>query len=147
MKTGRRERAAAGHAARNLPPPREVPRSGGVAEPRADGISVEAFSVRIPQATLDQFAHYRADIDGFGLHFIHERGKEPDPLPIILLHGWPDTFFRMHKIIPMLTDPASDGSDDADAFDVVVPSLPGYGFSDRPSEKGFTGERFFDVRR
>lgn len=99
------------------------------------------FDWRAQEAKLNQVAHFRADVDGFGIHFIHERGKGPNPLPIILLHGWPDSFFRMHKIVPTLADPASHGGDADDAFDVVVPSLPGYGFSDRPTEQGFTGER------
>jgi pimeloyl-ACP methyl ester carboxylesterase len=56
----------------------------------------------------------------------------------VLTHGWPDSFYRFHKIVPMLTDPARYGGDPADSFDVVVPSLPGYGFSDRPTERGMT---------
>jgi microsomal epoxide hydrolase len=94
------------------------------------------FDWRAQEAQLNQFAQFRAEIDGFGIHFIHERGKGPQPLPLILTHGWPDSFYRMHKIIPMLTDPARYGGDPADAFDVIVPSLPGYGFSDRPKARG-----------
>jgi pimeloyl-ACP methyl ester carboxylesterase len=94
------------------------------------------FDWRAQEARLNQFAQFRAEIAGFGIHFIHERGKGPDPLPLILTHGWPDSFFRMVKIIPMLTDPARFGGDPADSFDVVVPSLPGFGFSDRPLERG-----------
>ena len=62
-------------------------------------------------------------------------------MPILLLHGWPDSFYRFHKIIPMLTDPARFGGDPADSFDVVVPSLPGFGFSDRPRERGWGQEQ------
>jgi pimeloyl-ACP methyl ester carboxylesterase len=91
----------------------------------------EAFDWRSQEEKLNQFAHFKADVDGVGIHFIHERGKGPHPLPIILAHGWPDSFYRMHKIIPLLTDPASYGGDPADAFDVIVPSIPGYGFSDK----------------
>ncbi len=98
----------------------------------------DAFDWRAREADLNRFSHFRADVDGFGLHFIRERGKGERPLPILLTHGWPDSFVRMLKVIPLLTDPAAHGGDAADAFDVVVPSLPGYGFSDRPSEKGFT---------
>ena len=90
------------------------------------------------EAQLNQFAQFRAEIDGVGIHFIHERGKGPNPTPLILTHGWPDSFYRMHKIIPMLTDPASYGGDLADSFDVIVPSIPGFGFSDRPRERGWT---------
>ncbi|WP_292518621.1 epoxide hydrolase family protein [Methanoculleus sp.] len=103
------------------------------------------FDWRAREAELNRFAHYRADIDGMGIHFIHERGKGPDPLPIILTHGWPDSFYRYAKIIPMLTDPAAHGGDPADAFDVVVPSMPGYGFSDRPHERGMTSARIAEI--
>jgi pimeloyl-ACP methyl ester carboxylesterase len=95
------------------------------------------FDWRKQEAKLNQFAQFRAEIDGRGIHFIHERGKGPNPLPIIIFHGWPDSFYRMHKIIPLLTDPASYGGDPVDSFDVIVPSLPGFGFSDRPRERGW----------
>lgn len=93
-----------------------------------------SFDWRAQEAKLNQFAQFRATIDGLGIHFIHERGKGPNPLPILLTHGWPDSFYRMHKLIPLLTDPERYGGDPADAFDVIVPSLPGSGFSDRPRQ-------------
>jgi pimeloyl-ACP methyl ester carboxylesterase len=99
------------------------------------------FDWRAQEATLNQFAQFRADIDGVGVHFIHERGRGPRPLPLIITHGWPSSFAQMLKIIPLLTDPARHGGDAADAFDVVVPSLPGFGFSDRPRERGLDGQR------
>jgi hypothetical protein len=89
--------------------------------------------------------HYRYTSRGVGIHFIHERGKGPAPIPLILTHGWPGSFLEMLKIIPMLTDPASCGSNSADAFDVIVPSLPGYGFSDRPAESGVNTFRIADI--
>jgi len=88
------------------------------------------FNWREQEQAMNVFAHYRALVNGLQIHFIHERGKGPHPLPLILTHGWPSTFCEMLKILPMLSDPASYGGDPADAFDVVVPSLPGYGFSD-----------------
>jgi pimeloyl-ACP methyl ester carboxylesterase len=94
------------------------------------------YDWRKHEAALNQFAHFRAEVDNVGIHFIHERGKGPNPLPIILTHGYPDSFYRFAKIIPMLTDPQSFGGQPEDAFDVVVPDLPGYGFSDRPTEAG-----------
>jgi microsomal epoxide hydrolase len=94
------------------------------------------YDWRAQEARLNRFAQFRAEIDGFGIHFIHVRGNGPSPLPLLLTHGWPDSFWRMYKIIPMLTDPARYGGDPADAFDVIVPSLPGFGFSDRPRERG-----------
>jgi len=85
---------------------------------------------------LSQFHHFRYTSDGFGVHFIHECGRGPSPMPLILTHGWPGSFLEMLRIIPLLTDPAAHGADPADSFDVVVPSLPGFGFSDRPSRAG-----------
>jgi len=94
------------------------------------------FDWRAQEAQLNRFAHFRAEIDGVGVHFIHERGVGPNPLPLMLLHGWPDSFYRFDKVIPMLTDPVRYGGDPADAFDLVVPSLAGFGFSDRPQQRG-----------
>jgi pimeloyl-ACP methyl ester carboxylesterase len=95
------------------------------------------FDWRKQEAELNQFANFTADIDGVNIHFIHERGKGPNPKPLLLLHGWPDSFYRFYKLIPMLTDPASYGGDQSDSFDVVVPSFPNFGFSDIISEPGW----------
>jgi pimeloyl-ACP methyl ester carboxylesterase len=105
----------------------------------------DGFDWRRQEESINRFSHFRAEVDGFGIHFIHERGKGPDPMPIILTHGWPDSFYRFHKVIPMLTEPARYGGDPADSFDVIVPSLPGYGFSDRPAERGMTESRIADL--
>lgn len=105
----------------------------------------DGFDWRAQERAMNRFAQFRADVDGLGLHVIHERGKGPRPLALLLTHGWPDSFLRMVKIIPLLADPAAHGGDAADAFDVVVPSLPGYGFSERPREQGFGAERFADL--
>ena len=94
------------------------------------------FDWRAQEQAINAFAHFRANIDGLGIHFIHERGKGPNPTPLIITHGWPSSFSEMLKIIPLLTDPASHGGDPADSFDVVIPSMLGYGFSDRPSQAG-----------
>lgn len=94
------------------------------------------FDWRKQEQALNQFAHFRTEIDGFGLHFIHERGKGDRPLPLLLSHGWPDSFYRFYKLIPMLTDPVAYGGKADDAFDVVVPSLPGFGFSDPITKSG-----------
>jgi pimeloyl-ACP methyl ester carboxylesterase len=94
----------------------------------------DGYDWRAQEALLNRFSHHRKDVDGTQVHFIHERGRGPSPLPILLTHGWPDSFFRFHKLIPLLSDPAAHGGEAADAFDVVVPSLPGYGFSE-PREK------------
>src|SRR5687767_8965093 len=66
----------------------------------------DGFDWRAREANLNRFAHYRADLDGFGLHFIHERGRGERPLPLLLTHGWPDSIVRMLDVIPLLTDPA-----------------------------------------
>lgn len=90
-----------------------------------------SFDWRRHERAINAFAHFRATVDGIGIHFIHERGRGPAPLPLIITHGWPGSFIEMLKIIPLLADPEAHGGDPADAFDVVAPSLPGYGFSDR----------------
>ena len=99
------------------------------------------FDWRAQEAKLNDFHHFKSQVDGLDVHFIHERGKGPNPLPLVITHGWPSTFFEMHKIIPLLADPGAHGSDPADAFDVVAPSLPGFGFSDQPTERGMDVQR------
>ena len=94
------------------------------------------FDWRGQENLINSFSHFKTDVDGLGIHFIHEKGKGPNPMPLVITHGWPGTFFEMHKIIPLLSDPGSHGGDSADAFDVVVPSMPGYGFSDHTAERG-----------
>jgi len=89
----------------------------------------EAYDWRKHEAEMNGFAHFRTVIDDVPIHFIHERGRGPKPMPLIMTHGWPWTFWDLQKVIRPLTDPASFGGDPADAFDVVVPSLPGFGFS------------------
>ncbi len=89
------------------------------------------YDWRKHEAALNTFAHFKAEVDGVGIHFIHERGKGPNPTPLLLIHGFPDSFYRYHKVIPLLTDPAKYGGDPNTSFDVIVPSIPGTGFSDR----------------
>ena len=78
---------------------------------------------------INRFAHFRVEVDGIPIHFLHAKGKGPNPMPLVLTHGWPWTFWDFKSVIEPLSDPASHGGDAADAFDVVVPSLPGYGLS------------------
>jgi pimeloyl-ACP methyl ester carboxylesterase len=101
----------------------------------------DGYDWRKQEAALNQFANYTVEIDGVNIHFIHERGKGPNPMPILLLHGWPDSFYRFYKLIPILTDPASYGGDPADSFDVIVPSFPNFGFSDIIAEQGWNLEK------
>jgi pimeloyl-ACP methyl ester carboxylesterase len=94
---------------------------------------------------LSSFHHFRYQAREGGIHFIHERGKGPSPMPLILTHGWPGSFWEMLRLIPLLTDPAAHGHDEADSFDVVVPSLPGFGYSDRPRQLGMNAVRVADI--
>lgn len=98
----------------------------------------EGFDWRAQEARLNAFPQFRAEVGGFGIHFIHARGKGPNPTPLLMLHGWPSSFVQMLPIIPMLTDPAGHGGEADASFDVVAASLPGYGFSDRPAEPGMS---------
>jgi microsomal epoxide hydrolase len=101
----------------------------------------ERYDWRAEERRLNALRHFRAQVSGMGIHFIHERGVGPRPLPLVVTHGWPGSVAEFTKIIPLLTDPAAHGGDPADAFDVVAPSMPGYGFSDRPSTPGMDPER------
>jgi pimeloyl-ACP methyl ester carboxylesterase len=94
------------------------------------------FDWRAQEARLNQLPQFLTRIDGLDVHFVHQRGTGPAPLPLVLTHGWPGSFVEMEEIIPLLADPGSHGGDPADAFDVVVPSLPGYGFSQAPVQEG-----------
>lgn len=95
------------------------------------------YDWRQQEAALNRFRHFTTQLDGLDVHFIHEPGAGPAPLPLILTHGWPGSFLEFARIIPMLTDPARHGGRPEDSFTVVVPSIPGHGFSSRPSRAGF----------
>jgi len=97
----------------------------------------DAYDWRKHEAVLNGFRQFTAPVAGIDLHFIHEEGRGPAPLPLLLSHGWPGSVWEFYKIIPMLTDPARFGGDARDAFTVVAPSLPGYGFSFAPGQPRF----------
>jgi len=101
----------------------------------------EKYDWRAAEAQLNRFDHFRTDVEGQNLHFIHARSKHPDALPLVITHGWPGSVFEFHKVIGPLTDPEAHGGSAADAFHVVCPSMPGYGWS------GPTAEPGWDVRR
>jgi pimeloyl-ACP methyl ester carboxylesterase len=101
----------------------------------------DGFDWRRQEAALNALPHRRIALDGLRVHFVHQRGKGPKPLPLIITHGWPGSFVEIVKLLPLLSDPAAHGASADDAFDVVVPSLPGYGFSDRPRESGMNPNR------
>jgi pimeloyl-ACP methyl ester carboxylesterase len=105
----------------------------------------EGFDWRAQEAKLNAFSHYTVPLAGIDVHFIHQPGKGPKPMPLLLSHGWPGSVLEFHKVLPMLTDPARFGGDPADAFTVVAPSLPGYVFSFRPGQKRFSLEQIAEV--
>lgn len=98
------------------------------------------------QAALNRFPQFRTELSGggdepLGFHFIHARSPEPSAFPLVLTHGWPGSTVEFMKVIGPLTDPVAHGGDAADAFHIVAPSLPGYGFSDKPTRPGWGTER------
>jgi pimeloyl-ACP methyl ester carboxylesterase len=95
------------------------------------------YDWRATERRLNRLPQYRTEIDGVGIHFLHVRSPHENALPLIMSHGWPGSVLEFEKAIPLLTEP----EDPADAFHVVVPSLPGYGFSDRPAEPGWGVQR------
>jgi pimeloyl-ACP methyl ester carboxylesterase len=99
------------------------------------------YDWRKAEKTLNALPQFVTTIDGVDIHFIHVKSRHPNALPLIVTHGWPGSIFEQIKLIGPLTDPASYGGRDEDAFDVVIPSLPGFGFSSRPTEVGWESER------
>lgn len=89
------------------------------------------------EARLRALPHFVTELDGLDIHFIHVRSKHQGALPVIITHGWPGSVIEMLKIIDPLTNPTAHGGTAADAFDVVIPSMPGYGFSAKPTEPGW----------
>lgn len=88
------------------------------------------------QEQLNRFDQFTTEIDGLNIHFIHQRSPEPNAQPLVMTHGWPGSVVEFQKVIGPLTDPVSHGGNASDAFHVVCPSLPGYGFSDKPTKPG-----------
>lgn len=93
---------------------------------------LDEFDWRVQEAAINRFAHFIAPVDGIDLHFIHEKGSGPAPMPLIISHGWPGSIVEFLKIIEPLAHPERFGGSSEDAFDVIAPSLPGFGFSGRP---------------
>ena len=103
------------------------------------------FDWRAHEKRMNSFANYQAVVGNLRIHFVHERGKGPSPIPLLITHGWPSSFVEMLELIPILMDPADHGGDDSDSFDVIVPSAPGYGFSERPLQAGMTRWRVAEL--
>ncbi len=125
-------------------------------EPWSTGTSVEylqrlveywrtGFDWRAQEARLNALRQFKVPLAGIDLHFIHEEGKGPSPMPLLLSHGWPGSVVEFLRLIPMLTDPASHGGDARDAFTVIAPSLPGYTLSFRPGQRRFAVEEIAEV--
>lgn len=105
------------------------------------GYWAEEYDWRRLEQRLNDLGQFRTEIDGLGIHFLHVRSPEPGAFPLILTHGWPGSVVELLKVIGPLTDPVAHGGEAADAFDVICPSLPGYGFSDRPGRTGWGVQR------
>jgi pimeloyl-ACP methyl ester carboxylesterase len=99
------------------------------------------FDWRVSEEGLNRLPQFRVEIDGVRVHFVHVRGEGARPFPIVLTHGWPSTFHEMSRIVPLLARPSEHGGRAEDAFDVVVPSLPGVAFSEAPPRPGMTKTR------
>jgi hypothetical protein len=97
----------------------------------------EGYDWRATEARLNALPQFRTELDGLGIHFLHVRSPHAEALPLVLTHGWPGSVLEFEKVIGPLTDPTAHGGDAADAFHVVCPSLPGYGFSGRPDRPGW----------
>ncbi|MBD3678679.1 MAG: epoxide hydrolase [Rhodobacteraceae bacterium] len=104
----------------------------------------DGFDWRAQEAALNAFPQFKIPLHDIDLHFIHAEGKGPNPMPLLLLHGWPGSVFEFLDILPRLTDPAAFGGDPADAFTVVAPSLPGYGLSFAPGQRRFSVQEMAD---
>ena len=101
----------------------------------------EEYDWRSREALLNRFAQFTTEIDGLDIHFLHVRSPHPDAMPLIITHGWPGSVVEFHKVIEPLTNPTAHGGSAADAFHVVCPSLPGFGFSAKPTTTGWGVDR------
>jgi pimeloyl-ACP methyl ester carboxylesterase len=105
----------------------------------------DRYDWRAQERRLNRFEQFKTNIDGLDIHFIHQRSKEPNAVPLLLLNGWPSSIVEYDKVIEPLSNPAAHGGRASDAFHVIVPSMPGYGFSDKPRERGYNPERMARV--
>jgi pimeloyl-ACP methyl ester carboxylesterase len=105
----------------------------------------EKFDWREQERRLNAYEQFKTNIDGIDVHFIHRRSTQPNALPLLITHGWPGSFVEFAKIIDPLTNPVSHGARSEDAFHVVIPSIPGYGFSDAPRQPGYGPQRMADI--
>ncbi|OAI40981.1 multidrug MFS transporter [bacterium SCGC AG-212-C10] len=101
----------------------------------------DGYDWRLHEGHLNRYPQFLSTVDGVDLHYWHIKGKGPNPFPLIMVHGWPGSIFEFYAMIGRLTDPAAHGGDAADAFDLVIPALPGYGFGGKPQERGWGPSR------
>ncbi len=106
----------------------------------------DRFDWRAQERALNRFEQFTTTIDGLSIHFIHRRSRQPNALPLLITHGWPGSFVEFAKIIGPLTDPAAHGGRADDAFDVVIPSIPGFGFSEKPRGPGYDPARIGAIK-
>jgi pimeloyl-ACP methyl ester carboxylesterase len=109
------------------------------------GYWADGYDIAAARARFNQFPQFRVDVDGLGLHFLHVRSPHDGALPLVLTHGWPGSVVEFHGVIGRLVDPVAHGGAAADAFHVVCPSLPGYGWSDKPTTPGWGVERIAEA--
>ncbi|WP_297356313.1 epoxide hydrolase family protein [Paraburkholderia sp.] len=105
----------------------------------------ESFDWRAAERGLNQQPQFMANVNGQRVHFVHQRGVGPRPYPLVITHGWPGSFFEFHELADRLRDPAAFGADPNDAFDVVIPSLPGFAFSPAPATAGTSAFQVADL--
>ena len=105
----------------------------------------DGFDWRAQEAALNAWPQFSTELAGIDVHFVHAKGVGPNPMPLLISHGWPGSIVEFQQILPRLTDPAKFGGDPRDAFTVVAPSLPGYGFSFRPNQPRFGLPAIADV--
>ncbi len=106
----------------------------------------EEYDWREHESRLNAYPQFLCEIDGVDLHYWHIKGKGPDHFPLLLLHGWPGSPYEfLHELVGPLSDPAAHGGDAADAFDLIIPSLPGYGFGGQPAVRGWGAARVADA--
>jgi pimeloyl-ACP methyl ester carboxylesterase len=105
----------------------------------------DKYDWRSQEQALNAMPQFVTEIDGLDIHFVHWRSSHTEALPLVLVHGWPGSFVEFQKIIPMLTEPERHGGEVGDAFHVVCPSLPGFGFSEAPAERGWSSQRMAET--
>ena len=103
------------------------------------------FDWKKQESELNEFDQFKTEIDGLDMHFIHQRSENPDAIPLMIVHGWPGSVAEFSKIVGPLTDPVAHGGDITDSYHVIAPSLPGFGFSEKPNAPGYSPEKFAHI--